>query len=275
MAASLGMSTILVEQQSLCHKLKAASSLTNVLGGFGNGADLAAQIRQDIAGLPHCQVLLGRRAAHVRANPDSVAVRLDNRETIIAPYAVVATGVGPLRLGDVDWILGDIDDPPPLWQATLTNLTDAEVIVLGVDRPLGTLLRSMPEVTARLIVAYHPAEQYKAGEVSHDPRVDLIPTSHATLRTTAEGLVRLHTTSGNDDRTTTAGQIFNNLGSRPIVPDGDITTGHDGYCSPDRQHGRVLIAGDLRSPRYQRIMTAFGSGAEAALTAYYQLVGIR
>jgi alkyl hydroperoxide reductase subunit AhpF len=33
----------------------------------------------------------------------------------------------------------------------------------------------------------------------------------------------------------------------------------------------VLTAGDLRSARFQRIMTATGSGAEAALRAYYAL----
>jgi thioredoxin reductase len=45
-------------------------------------------------------------------------------------------------------------------------------------------------------------------------------------------------------------------------------------CLPDRQHPRVLTAGDLRSTRFQRIMTATGSGSEAALRAYYALQGL-
>lgn len=32
---------------------------------------------------------------------------------------------------------------------------------------------------------------------------------------------------------------------------------------------RPLVAGDLRSARFQRIMTALGSGSETALHAYY------
>lgn len=41
------------------------------------------------------------------------------------------------------------------------------------------------------------------------------------------------------------------------------------YCPPIGQHPRIIVAGDLRSARFQRIMTALGSGSEAALHAYY------
>ncbi|MYS32518.1 pyridine nucleotide-disulfide oxidoreductase, partial [Streptomyces sp. SID4920] len=57
--------------------------------------------------------------------------------------------------------------------------------------------------------------------------------------------------------------------SAPAAPAGDPVRGADGYCAPADQHPRVLVAGDLRSARYQRIMTALGSGSEAALHAYY------
>ncbi|MFE5550185.1 hypothetical protein ACFQ71_41530 [Streptomyces sp. NPDC056534] len=43
----------------------------------------------------------------------------------------------------------------------------------------------------------------------------------------------------------------------------------NGYCPPEMQHPRIFIAGDLRSGRFQRITTAQGSGAEAALAYYY------
>lgn len=274
MAASLGLSTIVVDPQALCHKLETAPSLVNVLGGFTTGADLATTIRQDVRRTPHCAIQIGRRATQVRAADDHIEIRLDDGDSLTAPFTVVATGVGPLRLADAVWIDTDLDDPPPLWQATRSDLTAQDVIVLGVDRPLGTLLRSMPDVATRLIVTYAPDEAYKASEVGHDPRVMLLPTRHASLHTTADGTVNLRTASRDGHHTHSATRVYSNLGSRPSAPDGDLVTGPDGYCPPDRQHPRVLIAGDLRSARYQRIMTAFGTGAEAALTAYYQLADI-
>ena len=36
----------------------------------------------------------------------------------------------------------------------------------------------------------------------------------------------------------------------------------------------AALAGDLRSARFQRIMTAMGSGGEAALHAYYAARGL-
>ncbi len=59
------------------------------------------------------------------------------------------------------------------------------------------------------------------------------------------------------------------IGNAPTAPLGDLTRGADGYCPPTDQHPRVIVAGDLRSARFQRIMTALGSGSEAALHAYY------
>lgn len=64
-------------------------------------------------------------------------------------------------------------------------------------------------------------------------------------------------------------EVFLNLGCRPSVLPGLCANSDDWYCSPDHQHPGVLTAGDLRSARAQRIMTATGSGSDAALRAYY------
>jgi hypothetical protein len=58
------------------------------------------------------------------------------------------------------------------------------------------------------------------------------------------------------------------IGSAPVAPTGAVRD-NAGYCPPELQHPRLITAGDLRSASYQRIMTATGSGAEAALRAYY------
>ncbi|SFX72812.1 thioredoxin reductase (NADPH)/alkyl hydroperoxide reductase subunit F [Streptomyces atratus] len=70
-------------------------------------------------------------------------------------------------------------------------------------------------------------------------------------------------------QTITADAAYLSIGSAPTAPSGDLIRGVDGYCPPTDQHPRVIVAGDLRSARFQRITTALGSGSEAALHAYY------
>lgn len=70
-------------------------------------------------------------------------------------------------------------------------------------------------------------------------------------------------------RLVSTGGLRSRVSNAATAPSGDVTRAPDGYCPPTDQHPRVLVAGDLRSARFQRIMTALGSGSEAALHAYY------
>ncbi|MEU3835230.1 hypothetical protein AB0E97_21655 [Streptomyces microflavus] len=65
-----------------------------------------------------------------------------------------------------------------------------------------------------------------------------------------------------------ADMTYVSMGCAPTAPAGDLVRDADGCCPPAVQHSRIIVAGDLRSARYQRIMTAMGSGSEAALHAY-------
>jgi thioredoxin reductase (NADPH)/alkyl hydroperoxide reductase subunit F len=215
--------------------------------------------------------MLGRTATAVHAADDHVRVEVDDGGCYRAPYAVVATGVRPQTIAEADWIVQDREvHAEALWEAEATDLAGARLLVLGIDRPLGTLLRSHPDLDLRLLVLYSTAEQYKAEEVGADPRVGLLPTAHLRLAHGTDGLIRLSAIDdAGEERNFAVDHLYLNLGSRPVVPAGDVRTDTSGYCPPTYQHPRVLVAGDLRGARYQRIMTAFGSGAEAALTAYY------
>ncbi|NJC71653.1 FAD-dependent oxidoreductase [Planosporangium thailandense] len=271
MASSLGMRCVLLEPAALCGKLRYIRSMTNVVGGFGSGADLAARITADVSRATHCDVRLGRAATAVRAAGDHVVVAVDDGGSYRAPYAVVATGVRPQTTAEADWIVQDSDvRAEALWEAAPADLAGAQLLVLGVDRPLGTLLRSHPDTDLRLVALYPPADQYKADEVRADPRVGLLPTAHLELRHGTDGMLRLRAIDdAGEERLFAVDHLYLNLGSRPVVPGGDLRTDASGYCPPALQPPRILVAGDLRGARYQRIMTAFGSGAEAALTAYY------
>lgn len=307
MAAGVGMRSVLVESDgALCRVLERIPVVGNVLG-FSAGPALAAAIRADVADRDLCRVELGLRVVRIDAHEDRVEVTTEPAKgtgsgpsapvpsRLTAPYAVVATGVGPLRPQDAGWIDGGRGlEAPPLWEADPAALAGRTALVLGADRPLGTYLRAHPGLESRFVVACPPGDAYKAEEIADDPRVELVPVRRLTLvppspgpatspgdpvatrapvtaraRVTAEVL-----TVEGDRRTLTGDRAFRNLGSGPVAPGGDLFADASGYCPPSRQHPRVFTAGDLRSARFQRIATAMGSGSEAALGAYYASRGL-
>ncbi|WP_326701701.1 FAD-dependent oxidoreductase [Streptomyces sp. NBC_01754] len=271
MAAGVGMRSILIEPDALCRNLYRIPALDNVLGGHTNGPALADAVTTELRSTELCRPELGRRVIDLRTADDHVTVTLDTGTRLTAPYAVVATGVGPLRPRDIGWITAPSGlTLSPLWQADADDAEDHTLLVLGGDRPIGTFLRAHPTTDTRLLVTYPEADAYKVEEIRDDPRVTLLPVEHLTLIPSDGGAVAADTVSQDGTRhTVTADAAYLSIGSAPTAPPGDLVRGTDGYCPPAAQHPRVIVAGDLRSARYQRIMTAFGSGGEAALHAYY------
>lgn len=273
MAASVGMRSVLVEaEDALCGKLQHIAAVNNVSGGHTSGPELAAAITKDLARTDLCDVELGVRATDVQASDDQVAVTLDTGRQLVAPHAVLATGVGPLSAGDVPWMTAAHGaDLPTLWGASVSDAQPGgPLLVLGADRPLGTFLRAHPTPGTSVLVAYPGEDDYKVNEVRDDPRVTLLPVASLSIRVGDDSAFLAEWT----DREGRPGMqavdaAYLNLGSAPTPPGGAAVADETGYCPPDRQHPRVLTAGDLRSPRFQRIMTATGSGSEAALRAYY------
>jgi thioredoxin reductase (NADPH)/alkyl hydroperoxide reductase subunit F len=270
MAASLGMRSVLVEAGELCGKLHRVRALRNGLGGFASGTELAAAIVRDVTASPLCQVEAGVRAARVEAYGDHAAVTLDDGRRLAAPYAIVATGVGPRATAD--WLtVPDGWAAPSLWDAAPPERAGERWLVLGADRPLGTFLRAHPDADVTLVVACPPEDDDKTAEAATDPRVHLLPLTRLTLH--ADGTALTVRRDGTPHPLTPDRALLN-LGSTPTLPTGDLTPTPDGYCAPAAQHPRLIPAGDIRSPRYQRIATALGSGAEAALHAYYAGQGL-
>ncbi|SEP56485.1 FAD-dependent oxidoreductase [Streptomyces radiopugnans] len=270
-AAGVGMRSVLVEPDALCRTLARIPALDNVLGGFTSGPELAGAVTADLERTGPCRLELGRRVTRISAGDDRVTVTLDSGGRLTAPYAVLATGVGPLRPADAPWITAPAGlAPPPLWEVEPGRAEGRTLLVLGGDRPLGTFLRAHPDTGTRLLVAHPPGDDYKVEEIRDDPRVTLLPVGHLVLRTAGEAAVTAGTTGRDGGRAVVrADAVVANIGSAPAAPAGDLVRDAAGYCPPERQHPRVLVAGDVRSARFQRIMTAMGSGAEAALRAYY------
>ncbi|MFI2377856.1 FAD-dependent oxidoreductase [Streptomyces sp. NPDC018964] len=271
MAASVGMRSILIEPDALCRNLYRVPALNNVLGGYTSGPELADSITTELKNTELCRLELGRYVTELRAGDVHVTVTLDTGARLTAPYAIVATGVGPLQPRDVAWITApDGLTLPPLWKAEADDAQGRTLLVLGGDRPIGTFLRAHPATDTRLLVAYPAADEYKIEEIHEDPRVTLLPVEHLTLGSAEGTTVSAEAVGGDGARqTVTADAAYLSIGNAPTAPPGDLNRGADGYCPPTGQHPRVIVAGDLRSARFQRIMTALGSGSEAALHAYY------
>lgn len=244
MAASVGMRSVLIEADVLCAKLRQFSAVNNVVGGYASGPELAAVIAKDITRSDLCNVELGVRATEIHASDDRVSVTLDTGGRLTAPYAVVATGVGPLSAVDVPWLTTPDDTLlPTLWGAKVADTDHGCHLVLGADRPLGTLLRAHPTLEATVLVAYPPQDDYKVHEVRDDPRVALLPVTSLAVHVGGDAAFTAEWTDRQGQPgTRTADAVYLNLGSTPTPPAGAVISDNTGYCPPDRQHPRVLTA---------------------------------
>ncbi|WP_217240108.1 FAD-dependent oxidoreductase [Streptomyces sp. AC555_RSS877] len=272
MAASLKLRTVVIEAGLTGGKLHVVGALDNMPGNWSTGPDLAQALAQDLQrlqGSGWC-TLMQARAVAVSGHDDRAELTLDDGQVLTGQAIVVATGVAALTPAEADWVTAPDDlAAPPLWRAAPDSLA-GRTYVLGADRPLGTWLRAHPETSKTLHVLCPPTDEYKATEVAADDRVRMVPVSHVTITRPAYGggwTVEAKDQDG-ERKVYAVTTVLNNLGNRPAALEG-LTQGEDGYCPTDRQHPRIRIAGDLRSARYQRIVTAQGSGAEAVLAYYY------
>lgn len=260
MAASVGLtSTIIEPKPRLGGALWRIATIENALGGHRTGSSLATAMLADVERA--APDVVRAEATGIEATDRSVSVKLADGDRVTGKHAVVATGVAPLQPQDASWIARPARSSlPPLWDADPAGAAGQTWLVLGADRPLGTFLRANPDLAITLLVPFPPSDAYKADEVAGDPRVRLIPVDALTID--KDLLAQPGNLRGD--------QTFANIGVAPAPVNG-LVHDRDGYCPMDGQHPRVHIAGDLRSPRGQRVQTAMGSGAEAALSAYYAM----
>ncbi|WP_409239396.1 FAD-dependent oxidoreductase [Streptomyces sp. PA5.6] len=272
MATSLNMKVLVVEADNVGGKLETIGALENVSGNWTTGPQLAEALAADLSRLEQagrCS-LVRSRAVGVKGHSDRVEVLLADTQVLTSQAVVVSTGVAAMTPSDTDWISAAPSLPTsPLWRAKPEQV-GPRTYVLGGDRPLGTWLRAHPQSSATLHVLAPPTDDYKLVEVSGDDRVRIFPVSHVAVSQPQHGAdFILEVENRQRERSTYAATaLLRNLGNRPAAIEG-LKVDEVGYCPPEMQHPRIFIAGDLRSGRFQRITTAQGSGAEAALAYYY------
>ncbi|EGX60602.1 MULTISPECIES: FAD-dependent oxidoreductase [Streptomyces] len=272
-AASLGMRTTLVEAERIGSKLYAIGALDNLAGGWTNGPQLAEALTADMERLEAtgaCTVVLGR-AVSVGADEQEAQVLLADGRDLRAAAVVVATGVSTMGIADVDWVDAPGLSPlAPLWRTMPKALQECgRIVVVGADRPLGTWLRAHPEADVSLHVLHPESDRYKTEEVADDPRVHLEETTHATVVPIPGGVRVAAQRADGRVHTFAADVVLMNAGSKPAGLAG-LYSDTDGYCPADAQDRRIMIAGDLKSARMQRIAIAMGDGQRCALMPYYE-----
>ncbi|MFE2639408.1 NAD(P)/FAD-dependent oxidoreductase [Streptomyces scopuliridis] len=272
-ATGLGLRTVLIEGDRVGAKLYAIGAMDNLPGGWSTGPQLARALDGDVTravatGL--CSVEY-QHAVKIHAQDDVATVRLTDGRELNAPAVVVATGVKALGPEDVSWLrTPEIPALPPLWRFQPANLPRSRgAVVLGADRPLGTWLRAHPEADVHLHVLHPESDGYKTAEVEHDRRVRLTAISQASVVQAVSGGFQV-TAQSTDSRSRTfhAEVVLMNVGSKPAGLPG-VSVAEDGYCPQEDQHPRILVAGDLKGPRMQRIAIAMGDGQRATLSTYY------
>ncbi|MFF2080596.1 FAD-dependent oxidoreductase [Kitasatospora sp. NPDC058162] len=271
MAASLGLRSVLIESNSIGGRLHVIGALSNVPGDWADGPSLAKALARDIQriqGSGHCTVITGRAIA-VSADSRSASVTLADDSTVTGNAVIAATGVASVTPAEVGWISAPADlDPAPLWRARPADLK-GRTCVLGGDRPLGTWLRAHPDVRRQLLVVHPGTDDYKVAEVQQDSRAQLRRARHVVLAPAPGGGYIVDVEAADGSATAYAcDTLLTNIGNRPAALPG-LTADEDGYCPSELQGPLLVTAGDLRSARFQRIVTAQGSGAQAALSCYY------
>ncbi|WJV51767.1 FAD-dependent oxidoreductase [Streptomyces flavofungini] len=274
MAASLQLRTLVVEAERVGEKLHRIGPVENVPGNWSTGPELAHALERDLERLQtagRCSVVRARAAA-VAARDKQAELTLDDGQLLCGRAVVVAAGVAELVPSDAAWLSAPDDFvPAPLWRAVPQDLA-GRTYVLGGDRPLGTWLRAYSDTRKQLHVLCPPGDDYKTAEVAADDRVRIVPVAHVALARSAYGpewTVRVKDREGKET-SYAVDTVLNNLGTKPTAFDG-LVQDADGYCPPRLQRPRILTVGDIRSGRYQRIVTSQGSGAEASLSVYYDL----
>lgn len=273
MAYSLGIDFVLVDPIGIGGRLQWIPRLINYPGASSGPA--LANLLDDQVRATGERHLIQARVAAVEPSSDFINVTLGNDRRIRCRHLVWATGitsrsrrslegVSDLQANETEvFLIGPNFD---------TIAAARSVLVLGCDRPLGTLLRDRPQLAKALTVVCFPGEDYKAQELqglTND--VTMLPATHVQIRPDGSALVLLQPEGTVQ---VTPALIVTNLGSVPNLEPllGLIEVGTSGYIT-EVLDPRVSCVGDVAHASHQRISVAIGDGARAVLDDYYRTVG--
>lgn len=275
MASSLGLQTILIEQNRIGGRLREIPNMVNLAGFSKSGPAIARAMARQLeeAG---CAVMCGTAVSVHDSEDGAVEVELGDGTSITAERLVWAAGLHERSIHDEPdiSIAAKVERTPEIF---LTGPNHhrinrmARPLVVGGDRPIGTFLRDYPEAASRLTVIYFPREAYKISEIARQLPAE---RTHACAAVSILGIekenVDVVVTTPNGERSIQGSALITNLGSRPnISPLGaEVLLDESGY--PFGQKRCIVFAGDVAHASHQRVAVALGDGARCALDFFYE-----
>ncbi len=273
MSDSLGIDFLLVDPVGIGGRLSWIPQLINYPGATSGPAlaeTLTSQVRSTVRG----SVGLGT-VASVEATNDAVTVTMSNGDRTRCRGMIWAAGVRQRSRREFEAIIDEsaLDREIYLIGPNFDLIeASSATVVLGSDRPIGSLLRDRPHITESLTVVTF-GDNYRTGEsYSLIPSLKTIEVSAVEISGSTVICRCLH-----DGATIalTPGIIVTNLGS---IPNSEILGGFalrdaDGYVIATTGP-RIVCVGDVAHASHQRISIAIGDGARAALDYYNSLVGV-
>lgn len=279
MAQSLGMSSALVEPEQIGGRLWWIPNILNLAGHSATGPSLARKMYAQIIGCG-ANVVHDRATRVEREHEYGLRVLLASGRTISAAHVVWAAGLQPFSIYDdaAHGSTGRIAPGVPEIQLAGPSMQRArricEPVVIGGDRPLGTLIRQHPELAERVFVYVPPRDSYKLAEIAtYVPPGRIRQFDRLDIAASDDRRFVLTAGSGNAEYRHDVSVVVTNLGSRPVLePARDLITpsGSD-YAQPS--DARISLAGDVAHESHQRVAVALGDGARCALDHFYETTG--
>ncbi|MGV9267361.1 NAD(P)/FAD-dependent oxidoreductase [Kitasatospora sp. NPDC003701] len=265
-AASVGMTSLLIDPAPAPGgTLWRIGHLAN-WPGFPDGPSYARALGENLAGLDNYCSYLQATVVRVEAGADLVRAFLADGTSVIGEVLVAATGVHTAKSSEVPWVACS-EDFTEIARTSPAHL-GPRTLVLGGDRPLGTWLRTHRDADRKLTVCHPIRDTYKVEEVRSDPRVELLPVQAVAVSGTGPFQIEI-VRADNSQEAMEVDSVVTNIGTLPTALPG-LAVGTDGFCPSASQHPRIVTAGDLSARDGQRVSTATGGGANAALTLYYR-----
>jgi thioredoxin reductase (NADPH) len=290
-ATSEGMSTLVVERESIGGQAGSSSLIRNYLGfarGI-SGADLAQRAFQQ-AWVFGARFLLMREALSLRPGRDRHVVAIADGSEVSARAVVLATGVSyrRLRASALDAFTGaGVFYGASHWEATALEGTD--VFVVGAGNSGGQAALHLARYARHVTILCRGASLELT--MSHYLRDQIGSTPNVDVRLQTEvagggGGVRLEQLEIRDNQTgevTTepAAALFVLAGAAPRTSwlpaeisrnqAGFVITGQEGALSLETSVPRIFAVGDARLGSPKRVAAAVGEGSVVVQQVYKRL----
>jgi thioredoxin reductase len=276
MAASLGLSAVILDPNGIGGRVRSIAWIDNLLGQRSGGPELVARWEDHVAAaaIP----VVADRAVTIDAVDGRWSISSAGGYVVSGAGAVAAVGTCNRQMANhrlIEEVANGYSDVFFDREIHDRLLVEEDVVVIGCDRPLVTFARSVGDARphGHLRVVALPEKRNVLDTWPDDWPLDVVKAS--VVRFVGPHRVEVASDDG-VIMDMDASLVVTNLGGTPNselfarVLDRDT----NGYLSPEPRHQEsppLYAAGDVVNPDEQRVSIAIGTGAGAALNCFRRL----